>query len=127
METKITIIEGPPPVFEMVEDGWALGLNESPSLADMVFTRLRTFNGPSLVERCHRAWRERETMYLEFRGSDGLTQEVPIVAIRNVNADEGDTVFLWLRIEDEDVELEFDYEDDFDDEDDDFDLPDDLI
>lgn len=127
METKITIIEGPPPVFEMVEDGWALGLNESPSLADMVFTRLRTFNGPSLVERCHRAWRELQTMYLEFRGSDGLTQEVPIVAIRNVEADEGDSVFLWLRIEDEDVELEFDYGDDFDDEDEDFDLPEDLI
>ena len=30
MEDKITIIEGPPPIFEHVNDGWALGLNESP-------------------------------------------------------------------------------------------------
>ncbi len=62
-----------------------------------------------------------------MKAPDGLTQEVPIVAIRNVEADEGDSVFLWLRIEDEDVELEFDYGDDFDDEDEDFDLPEDLI
>ena len=30
MDDKITIIEGPPPVFEPVQDGWALGLGEGP-------------------------------------------------------------------------------------------------
>ena len=30
MEETITIIEGPPPIFEHVADAWALGLNESP-------------------------------------------------------------------------------------------------
>lgn len=56
MENKITIIEGPPPTFEAIDDGWALGLNEGPFLYDLAMTRLRTFNGPALVERCHRAW-----------------------------------------------------------------------
>ena len=56
MEDKITIIEGPPPVFEAVNDGWALGLNESSRLSVPALTRLRTFNGPALVERCYRAW-----------------------------------------------------------------------
>src|SRR5512143_3796103 len=32
MDDKITIIEGPPPNFEDVHEGWPLGLNESPSL-----------------------------------------------------------------------------------------------
>ncbi len=31
MDEKITIIEGPPPIFEQVSDGWAMGLNESPN------------------------------------------------------------------------------------------------
>jgi hypothetical protein len=33
MDEKITIIEGPPPVFEAVNDGWALGLNEGSRLS----------------------------------------------------------------------------------------------
>ena len=53
MDEKITIIEGPPPVFEAVNDGWALGLNESSRLSVPALTRLRTFNGPALVERCY--------------------------------------------------------------------------
>ena len=56
MDEKITIIEGPPPVFEAVNDGWALGLNEGSHLSVPALTRLRTFNGPALVERCYRAW-----------------------------------------------------------------------
>ena len=31
MEDKITIIEGPPPVFEAVSDGWALSLTRVPA------------------------------------------------------------------------------------------------
>ena len=30
MDEKITIIEGPPPIFEQVNDAWAMGLNERP-------------------------------------------------------------------------------------------------
>jgi hypothetical protein len=49
MDEKITIIEGPPPVFEAVNDGWALGLNEGSRLSVPALTRLRTYNGPALL------------------------------------------------------------------------------
>ncbi len=128
MEDKITIIEGPPPTFEIVPEGWVLGLNESPSLSDVVVTRLRTFNGPSLVERCHRAWRNNHSIQLEYRSDDGLLQQAPIVAARYVDVDDGQLLVLWLRLVDEAIELEIDYDDDFGDEtDDDTDLPDMLL
>jgi hypothetical protein len=107
-------LEGPPPVFEPVGDGWALGLNESPILSNIVMTRLRTFNGPALVERCHRAWRNREAIPLEYRSSDGLIQNAPIVAARNVETQEGDMLFLWIRIAEDEAELEIGYDDDSD-------------
>ncbi len=121
MEDKITIIEGPPPTFETVNESWVLGLNESPVLADIAITRLRTFNGPALVERCHRAWRNQQPINLEFRTSDGLEQKAPIVAARFVDTPEGHVLLLWVRIVDGETELELDYDDDDDDQDDDFD------
>ncbi|MCK4727093.1 MAG: hypothetical protein KAT29_14875 [Anaerolineales bacterium] len=128
MEDKITIIEGPPPTFEIISEGWVLGLNESPSLSDVVVTRLRTFNGPSLVERCHRAWRNNHSISLEYRSDDGLLQQAPIVAARYVDVEDGQLLVLWLRLIDEAIELEIDYDDDFGDEaDDDNDLPDMLL
>ena len=125
MDEKITIIEGPPPTFEEVNESWVLGLNESPILADIALTRLRTFNGPALVERCHRAWRNQETINLEFRTSEGLEHKAPIVAARTVQTDEGDVLLLWVRLENEDAELELDYEDDSDADGDDDEDPDD--
>jgi len=119
MDEKITIIEGPPPVFEPVGDGWALGLNESPLLANIVLTRLRTFNGPALVERCHRAWKSRHSIPLEYRSSDGLIQQAPIVAARFVETEEGHMLLLWLRMVDEETRLEIGYEDDDEDGEDD--------
>jgi hypothetical protein len=91
----------------------------------MAITRLRTFNGPALVERCHRAWRNQQPIYLEYRSEDGLERQAPIVAARYVELEEGQLLLLWVRITDEDVELELGYEDDFGDEtDDDSDYPD---
>jgi hypothetical protein len=116
MEEKITIIEGPPPTFEAVTDDWVLGLNEGAKLANVVLTRLRTFNGPALVERCHKAWRQRQMINLEYRSSDGLLQEAPIVACRTVETDDGQVLMLWLSLIDEDVELEMDYGDDQEDD-----------
>ncbi|MFC2055211.1 hypothetical protein ACFLV7_13095 [Chloroflexota bacterium] len=121
MEEKITIIEGPPPTFESVSEDWVLGLNESPTLADFALTRLRTFNGPSLVERCYRAWTNQETIRLEFRGQDGLKYDAPILASRALDVEDGQLLLLWVRLDKEGVELEVGYDDDFgDDTDDDF-------
>ena len=118
MDEKITIIEGPPPTFEATPDLWAHGLVEGETQAEIVVTHLRTFNGPALVERCHRAWRNLQNINLEYRTMEGLSAEVPIVAARHVETDEGDMLFLWLRMTDDAIELEIGYDDSFEDEDD---------
>ncbi len=97
MDDKITIIEGPTPVFEDTNDGWAIGLNESPMLYDTLFTQVRTFNGPALVERCHHAWKRNSTIYLHYRNEMGLEEKAPIVAARSVDTNDGQVLLLWLR------------------------------
>ncbi len=106
MEDKITIIEGPPPNFEDVHEGWPLGLNESPSLHKLALTRLRTFNGPALVERCYRAWRQQQAIQLEFRAADGLIHKTPIVASRTLEVDDGQLIFLWVRFTEQEALIE---------------------
>ncbi len=108
MDDKITIIEGPPPIFEAVNDGWAMGLNEGPSYSVPALTRLRTFNGPSLVERCYRAWHNKSAIQLHYRNEIGLEQTAPILAARNVETPEGHMLMLWVYLNSEKVELEFD-------------------
>jgi hypothetical protein len=120
---KITIIEGPPPTFELPNQGWAYGVSDSSTLAGVALTRLRTANGPSLVERCYKAWHKQESINLEFRTPDGLHQQAQIVAARNTQVPEGDLLMLWVRLPAEDLELEIGYEEDMDD--DDLDMPDD--
>ena len=102
MEDKITIIEGPTPHFDHAPDAWAMGLFEGPLQYDLAFTRLRTFNGPALVERCYRAWKAQQPIYLEYRDEIGLTQNSPIVAARTVTAEEGQVLLLWLRMDHQD-------------------------
>lgn len=114
---KITIIEGPPPTFELVGDTWLYGLTEGPVPSRVVFCRVRTGNGPALVERCYRAWRERQSILLEFRSQDGLTQESPIVAVRWLETPEGHELMLWVRLQEDEIEIEFGFDiDDIDDE-----------
>jgi len=112
MDDKITIIEGPTPTFETVDDGWALGLNESPYLYDLALTRLRTFNGSALVERCHKAWRQHGSMFLHFRNEIGLEARLPIMAARSIESDDGQVLLLWLRVDPEDIEPETDINED---------------
>lgn len=97
MDDKITIIEGPPPVFETVNDGWAVGLNECPGLYSLALTRLRTFNGPALVERCHRAWKDQSAMFLHYRDPLGMEERAPIMAARAVETQDGHVLLLWIR------------------------------
>ena len=97
MENKITIIEGPTPEFEEIHDGWLMGQNESPFPFQLAMTQLRTFNGDSLVERCHRAWSANHPMYLEYRDVMGLERNASIIAARSVKTDEGDMLLLWVR------------------------------
>jgi hypothetical protein len=114
-DKKITIIEGPPPTFEIVYDVWANGIMDAANQASIAVTRLRTFNGPQLVERCYHAWNQRELINLEFRSTDGMTLEVPIIAARATESHEGQLLFLWVRLPDDEVEIDFLYEEDLDD------------
>ena len=121
MENRITIIEGPTPNFESVEtdfilgvNGWTAGLNEGPYLYDTARTTLRTFNGQALLERCHKAWAKNLTMYLEYRDTIGIKKEVPIVAARAIDSENGDMLVLWVRQdpeEDEEANLDLDFDD----------------
>jgi len=114
MDDKITIIEGPPPVFEEVDDGWALGLNESPVLYDTALTRLRTFNGPALVERCHKAWKHNVEICLHYRNELGLESKVPILAARTAEGSTGQVLYLWVRRELQESETDTESDDDQD-------------
>ncbi|MFQ5615832.1 MAG: hypothetical protein ACE5GO_05160 [Anaerolineales bacterium] len=120
MEDKITIIEGPIPTFETINEEWVLGLSDSATLSELAITRLRTFNGASLIERCHRSWQNQQPIHLEYRTPEGLHQQAQIVAARSIEVDEGDILILWVRLPDEGVEIEIGYEDDADDEEDGF-------
>ncbi len=116
MDDRITIIEGPPPEFEYIDDGWALGLNEGPALYDLALTRLRTFNGPALVERCYRVWRRKDTIFLHYRNDFGLEEKAPIMAARTLDSGEGQVLYLWIRRKAGEIEYDLDFDAD-DDED----------
>jgi hypothetical protein len=103
MDDKITIIEGPPPTFAPVHDSWLLGLHEGTQVGNVVVTQLRTINGPALVERCYRAWSNRQSIHLVFRSSDGLERQAPIVAARNIDLPEGYLLLLWLHLTQEEL------------------------
>jgi len=95
---KITIIEGPPPTFESPHEWWVPALAEGPRLPRLALTRLRTFNGPAMVERCWKAWDEGRSVHLEYRDEDGLTQQAQILAARYVEMPEGHVLLLYLRV-----------------------------
>ena len=114
MDEKITIIEGPPPAFETVEDGWALGLNEGPALYDLALTRVRTFNGNALVERCNKAWRGQNAIFLHYRNPLALEERAPIMAARSIETNDGNVLLLWCRRKPEDIDEELDFGNDED-------------
>ncbi len=108
MDDSITIIEGPPPVFEPVQDAWAVSLNEGPRLPLTVLTRLRTFNGPALVERCYRRWREKLSIHLHYRNDLGLEETAPIVAARSMETSDGAMLILWISLDIRKVQIDLD-------------------
>ena len=107
MNNKITIIEGPTPVFEKLsgdpdrseELNWAVGILEGPYLYDTFLTTLRTFDSNKLLERCKTTWEARQTMFLEYKDEIGLRKEDPIIAARALTVEEGDMLLLWVRRE----------------------------
>jgi hypothetical protein len=72
-----------------------------------------------LVERCYRAWRDYHTIHLEFRAADGLIHKTPIVASRTLETDDGQMIFLWVRLTEQEALLELGSDEDQYDKDDD--------
>ncbi len=105
INNKITIIEGPTPEFEPVnqEHGfniphpWALGILEGPNYYHTAFTALRTFNSEMLLERCQTAWAADVPMYLVYRDPIGLEKETQILAARAMHTEDGELILLWVR------------------------------
>jgi hypothetical protein len=95
----ITIIEGPAPEFRPAMESWAYGLAEGAVSATPSRSQMRTFNGPELVERCTRAWREGRPVILDFPDSVGLRRRVEVTAARWEAVTEGHVLHLWVRLD----------------------------
>jgi hypothetical protein len=105
-EPTITIIEGPPPTFEPAREHWLFSIGEGPQPFFLALTRLRTFNGAALVERCYRRWSANLPIHLRYRNPLGLEEETPIFAARSVKTQEGDVLLLWVSLNPEQVKTE---------------------
>ncbi|MCA1553153.1 MAG: hypothetical protein LC737_02115 [Chloroflexi bacterium] len=124
----ISIIEGPPPQFEFVDEQSLLALQESSLPHELARCDTRTFNGPKLQKRCRDAWNEKRVVMLEYRDMEGMKQRVEICGIRYEDLDEGTLLQLWVRLpvemqlislEDVDDDEDFDEGDEVADDDDD--------
>jgi hypothetical protein len=132
MDNRITIIEGPTPDFNLIEDpqeegsasAWTVGVLEGPLLYRVATTNVRSFDSQALLERCTRAWKQNQTMILEYRDEIGLRKEAQIIAAQALTVEEGDVLQLWVRRDLEESQLSDDRSES-DDEDTDFndDLP----
>src|SRR5258706_10999140 len=125
---KFPIIEAPTRILDLVREGGRRDLKEPRQFSVTALTRLRTLNGPALVERCYRSWKQNQPINLHYRDEAGLEATAPILAARAVETDDGQILLLWLHVERDDMELEIgaDDEDDDDDDNDDDEYEDDL-
>lgn len=121
---KITIVEGPPPAFEISNESWLPGMAEGAHLPHLACCRLRTFRGPAMLERCQHAWDEARSVMLDYRDVDGLRQQALVLAARAVETADGDVLVLWVRLNADQARVQADYgDDDVEDIGDDTDFP----
>lgn len=124
----ITIVEGPPPDFQVARELWPLSLWEGSTPQAVAMTQMRTFDGASMLERCLRAWHEARPVMLDFPQMDGMRRQAEVLAARATTVDEGDVLNLWVALPADEVadEVEAFEGDEDDDIDDDLDVGDDL-
>jgi hypothetical protein len=94
----ITIVEGPVPDFTPSPAEWPWSLQEGPGSSVCAVCKLRTFDGESLVERCRTAWEENRQVRLDYPNGEGGRKEADIVAVRKETVEEGDVLYLWVRL-----------------------------
>ncbi|MBI5876406.1 MAG: hypothetical protein HZB53_02045 [Chloroflexi bacterium] len=94
----ISIIEGPPPQFELEgRESW-MSYPDTPRPFELARCDTRTFNGPKMIARCRNAWSEQRPVMLEYKDMDGLKQRVEICGIRFDELDEGTLLQIWVRL-----------------------------
>jgi len=93
----ITIIEGPTPEFRPSPYLWFQSVYEGPEDAEVSMCELRTFNGPSILERCRNAWDEGRPVRLDFPDYMRLRKQLDVVALRLQELEEGPLLVLWVR------------------------------
>jgi len=121
----ITIVEGPPPDFQLANELWPLSLWEGSAPQTVAYTQMRTFDGSSMLERCTRAWSQSRPVMLDFPQADGLRQQAEVLAARATTVEEGDVLNLWValpvgQVAADDEAFDVGDDDDGDAEDDDF-------
>lgn len=99
----ITIVEGPPPDFQLTRDFWPFSQWEGQVPQTVALTQMRTFNGLSMMERCTRAWGESRPVLLDFPEMDGLRRKVEVLAARVTRVEEGDVLHLWVALPTDEV------------------------
>jgi hypothetical protein len=99
----ITIVEGPPPEFKVVDEAWMYSLLESSRPYWISLCQVRSFKGQALMERCQRAWSTQRPIRLDFPTLSGLRKQLEIVAARYEKLPEGDLLNLWVRHQPQDI------------------------
>lgn len=94
----ITIVEGPPPTFQLSHEFWPASLWEGQIPQAVALVQMRTLNGPAMIERCMRAWGESRSVMLDFPEMDGLRRKVEVLAARVTKVEEGDVLNLWVAL-----------------------------
>ena len=94
----ITIVEGPPPEFQLVNELWPFSLWEGRLPQSVGYVQMRTFSGPSMVDRCTRAWDQARPVMLDFPQMDGLRRRVEVLAARATTLEQGDVLNLWVAL-----------------------------
>ena len=112
----ITIVEGPPPDFQLSREFWPFSLWEGKIPQAIALAQMRTFNGAVMLDRCTRAWAESRPVMLDFPQMDGLRRKVEVLAARTSRVDDGDVLHLWVALPADEVA---DEPEDFDADDDD--------
>jgi hypothetical protein len=94
----ITIVEGPTPDFTPTSSEWPWSLHEGPADTVCAVCKLRTLNGTAMMERCRNAWEEERPVRLDYPDGEGGREEADILAVRMDTLDEGDILYLWVRL-----------------------------
>lgn len=102
----ITIVEGPPPEFQVPHESWPFSLWEGVESHAVALAQMRTFSGREMLDRCTRAWSESRAVMLDFPEDDGLRRQVEVLAARVTRIDDGDVLNLWVALPFEEIQGE---------------------